>query len=217
MHLAPSEADASRPDRLRGPAELDRARAGAAVSVAEYPLGCFSRRERSQRQNSRNGSRQRPGLAVTPVDAARAAVEGADIILSAIPQGPPPIANGAWLEPGALVVAFDILGTWDDGALGRFGLLATDSLTETSEHHHQPTDLGPVAGSDCVIRRNCGGRTSCPAARRMGPILAVPGGVASIDVAVAWAVYRQAQKSGRGRTGSFASRASARWSRDRRR
>jgi len=158
----------------------------------------------SRRASSREAFAERvtsgTGLAVTPVDTAAGAVEGADIVLSAIPQGPPPIAKGAWLKPNALVVAFDILGTWDDEALGRFGLLATDSLPRLQNiiASQRTSARLPDRIASFEEIATAGELPSGDAEGR--PVLAVPGGVASIDVAVAWAVYRRALESGRGRT-----------------
>jgi len=157
----------------------------------------FSRREPSRAAFAKRISAE-TGLSVTPVDTARAAVEGADIVLSAIPQGPPPIARGAWLEPGALVVAFDILGTWGDDALGRFGLLATDSLPRLQSII--ASQRAPARLPDRIVSFDEIAATGkLPGGAVEGPVLAVPSGVASLDVAVAWAVYRRAKEIGRGR------------------
>lgn len=197
MHLAPS-----------GPEHLGLVGCGALPSwtvpelTQRFPslksASVFSRRG-SSREAFAERIAAETRLAVSPVDTARAAVEGADIVLSAIPQGPPPIAKGAWLKPDALVVAFDILGTWDDEALGRFGLLATDSLPRLQnivDNQRASARLPDrIVSFDEIAAAG-----KLPGGAAEGPVLAVPGGVASIDVAVAWAVYRLALQSGRGQT-----------------
>lgn len=137
------------------------------------------------------------GLEVAPVDSVQEAIEGADIVLSAIPQGPPPIAKGKWLKPGALVVAFDILGTWDDHALARFGLLATDGLPRLE--NIMATKRTGARLPDRILSFD-ELATGAPFERSADqPVLAVPSGLASLDVAIAWEIYRRAATEGRGR------------------
>ena len=156
----------------------------------------------SRRTESRNEFALRlsaeTGVSVSPVNTVKEAVESADIVVSAIPQGPPPVAQGAWLKPGALVIAYDILGTWDDAALARFGLLATDGLprleniiatqrTSASLPDHI-VSFDDLAANDGVTESS----------NQDKPVLAVPSGVASLDVALAWEIYRRAEFEGRG-------------------
>ncbi len=154
-----------------------------------------SRRRESRARFAEDQSKE-TGVTVTAVDTVQEAVEGADIVLSAIPQGPPPIAQGMWLMPEALVIAFDILGTWDDAALARFGLLATDGLPRLQNIIATQPDSAALPAQIVQFEDLASGHPapSCPGL----PILAVPTGVATLDVALAWEIYRRAEAAGRG-------------------
>lgn len=138
------------------------------------------------------------GLKVEPVDTVEAAVVDADIVISAIPQGPPPVAQGTWLKPGALVIAFDILGTWDDDALARFGLLATDGLPRLE--NIIATQRPSAALPEKIVTFDALASDTAALWRPPdAPVLAVPSGVASLDVALGWEIFRRAETAGRGR------------------
>ena len=136
------------------------------------------------------------GISVNAVDTAQEAVQGADIVVSAIPQGLPPAARGEWLAPEALVIAFDILGTWDNDALSRFGLLATDGLPRLQ--NIISTQRMGAALPDRIVSFEELAAGKPPPQCDGAPILAVPTGVATLDVALAWEIYRRAERAGRG-------------------
>lgn len=134
---------------------------------------------------------------VRPVATIEAAVRDADIVISAIPQTAAQPGRGAWLKPGCLVIAYDVLGTWDDDALRRFDRLATDGLDRLHSviDRNRPTAVLPervTSFAELVTDPGAGRRS---AAER---ILAVPSGPASVDVSVGWEIYRQARAAGVG-------------------
>lgn len=156
----------------------------------------------SKRRESRTNFASRlskiTGLSITPVETVREAVEEADIVVSAIPQGLPPVAKGAWIKPGALVIAYDIVGTWDDDAIARFGLLATDGLPrlENIVANQRTEAVLPTNVVSFESLAKFGHPSS--SAPKGSPMLAVPTGVASLDIALASEIYRRATATGRG-------------------
>lgn len=137
------------------------------------------------------------GVTFEAVKSVEATVRDADIVISAIPQGPPPIAQGSWLKDSALVIAYDILGTWDDAALDRFGLLATDGLPRLENIVRTVRTTARLPAKIVTFEELAS--ADAPSARPDGaPVLAVPTGVGSLDVAVAWEIYRRAEAAGLG-------------------
>ncbi len=139
----------------------------------------------------------RTGRAVRPVGSIEAAVAGCDIVISAIPQTDEQPGKADWLEPGCLVIAYDVMGTWDDAALRRFDLLATDGRARLDNliKSARPTARLPdrIVGFGELIGGGAEGRRSGDER-----ILAIPTGVASVDVAVGWEIYRRARTAGVG-------------------
>jgi alanine dehydrogenase len=133
----------------------------------------------------------------TPVDTIEEAVRDADIIISAVPQSAEQPGKGEWLKPGCLVIAYDVLGTWDDVALGTFDRLATDGVDRLLSviEKSRPTAVLPDRITDFadLVADPAAGRST--AEER---ILAIPTGPASVDVSVGWEVFRRARAAGVG-------------------
>lgn len=134
---------------------------------------------------------------VTPVATVEEAVRGSDIVISAIPQTAVQPGKGEWLKPGCLVLAYDVMGTWDDAAMKKFDRLATDgvarlnALIETTRR--TATLPQAITGFGELIRDPASGRRSADER-----ILAIPTGIASVDVSVSWEIYRRARAAGVG-------------------
>jgi len=139
---------------------------------------------------------------ITPEHELRRVVEGMDIVVSSIPRPPAPIVPGTWWSEGGLVIPLDVVGTWDQAALSAADRLVTDdydglvkygarvapSLALPAGH----TDMGAVAAGKAR------GRSS--AAER---IMAVPTGVASMDMTLGWELFARARRKGLGRSFAF--------------
>ncbi|MGH7088718.1 MAG: ornithine cyclodeaminase family protein [Stellaceae bacterium] len=140
---------------------------------------------------------------IKPESDLRRAVDGMDIIVSSIPRPPKPVLSGAWWSEGALAVALDVVGAWDQAALSSADRLVTDdydglrsraaalnvALTLPERH----SDIGRVvAGKE-------GGRASISER-----VMAAPTGVASMDVALGRMLFERARDLGLGRRFTFA-------------
>lgn len=137
---------------------------------------------------------------LTPVDRVEDAVRDMDIVVSSISKTATPPAKEAWWSKGTVVIPLDVIGCWEDAALLRADRLVSDSyealvrsaararpgLKLSASNHLSLADV--VAG----IRA---GRSS-PDDR----IMAIPTGVASVDVTLGWEIFRRARHSGLGVT-----------------
>jgi len=149
------------------------------------------------------------GVAVEPVESARAAVEGAEIVTTAT-TAREPVLSGAWLSPGAHVNAMG--SNWhnrrevDDDTVERSAVVAVDSLEQAK-----------IEAGDLLIPA-AAGRFDFARAVELGAIVAgtAPGrssageitlfkslGVALEDVAVAGHVYALARERGLGEEVAF--------------
>ena len=133
-----------------------------------------------------------------PVERLEQAVRGMDVIVSSIPQGTVRPLAGAWWEEGATAVPLDVLAAWDDEAFALSDRLVTDGQErlETLARRRRPTLALPddrASLAELALGRTAGRRS--PAER----IMAIPTGVASTDMALAWEIYRRARAAGLGR------------------
>lgn len=144
-----------------------------------------------------DGLRQTGPWSVTPVDTIEEAIRGSDIVISAIPQTAEQPGKAEWLKPGCLVIAYDVMGTWDDDAMKTFDRLATDGVGRLKAliDAVRPTATLPqsITGFGELVCDPATGRRT-PEER----ILAIPTGIASVDVSVGWEVYRRARAAGVG-------------------
>jgi alanine dehydrogenase len=134
---------------------------------------------------------------VRAVGTPREAVEGMDIVVSSIPMPPRPIIEGAWWSAGALAIPLDVVGTWDQASFSAADRLVTDDydglrkyaarVAPTLELPGTSTDIGAVAAGKSGGRRG-------PAER----VMAIPTGVASVDMTIAWVIYERARQRGLG-------------------
>lgn len=134
---------------------------------------------------------------LVPVDQVQDAVRGMDIVISSIPKsGNPPVRDSFWTE-GTLAIPLDVTAAWDNACYAEADLFVSDgfqAFTRMAERQRPGMKLPeqPVDIADIVLGR-AAGRTR--AAQR---IMAVPTGVASVDMTLAWEIYRRASSAGLG-------------------
>jgi ornithine cyclodeaminase/alanine dehydrogenase-like protein (mu-crystallin family) len=134
-----------------------------------------------------------------PVREAREAVDGMDIIVSSIPRPPVPLLDATCWSEGALAIPLDVIGTWDQSSMTAIDRLVTDdfdglknyavSVDPTLRLPSAYTDIGAVATGKADGRRT-----------RTERVMAIPTGVASVDMTIAWVIYERARDKGLGQT-----------------
>ena len=134
---------------------------------------------------------------IRPVDRLEDAVRDMDIVVSAIPQGSDRPLKGAWWTPGTVAVPLDVLSAWDDEAFTRLDRLVTDNYDGLKSliRQRRPDLVIPeawVSFGDLVTGRSPGRINS------EERIMAIPTGVASIDIMLAWEIYRRGRAAGVG-------------------
>ena len=125
------------------------------------------------------------------------AVSDMDVVVSSIPQGAERPLKEAWWTPGTLAVPLDVLSAWDDDAFTSLDRLVTDGYEGLKGivRQRRPTLNLPeswVSFGDVVLGEAAGRKTD---AER---IMAIPTGVASVDMTLAWEIYRRARDAGVG-------------------
>jgi ornithine cyclodeaminase/alanine dehydrogenase-like protein (mu-crystallin family) len=133
-----------------------------------------------------------------PVDEVKEAVNGMDIVVSSTPHPAEPPVRGEWWEARTLAIPLDVLSGWDDAAFHITERLVTDNYEilsgrkpEGREKFQIPKTWDSIA--DIVLGKAPGRRYSDER------IMAIPTGVASVDMTVGWEVFRRAQKAGVGK------------------
>lgn len=136
---------------------------------------------------------------LTPVDATEDAVRDMDIVVSSIPQGSERPLKASWWTDGMLAIALDVLTAWEDEAFRLIDLLVADNdagLKAAAAQRRPDLDLpdGSVSFGDIVLG-NRPGRSS-----DRDRIMAIPTGLGSVDMPLAWTIYRRAREAGLGKT-----------------
>ena len=155
-----------------------------------------SRTEASRRKFCADMAEEGPWT-LTPVDAVEDAVRDMDIVVSSVPQGSERPLKADWWTPGMLAIPLDVVSAWEDEAFALIDRLVTDNdaglRVATSQRRpglRLPDET--TAFGDIVLGRRPG-RTGD--AER---IMAIPTGVGSVDMTLAWAIYRRAREAGIG-------------------
>jgi alanine dehydrogenase len=133
------------------------------------------------------------------VDDVRQAVEGMDIVVSSVPKLEQHPVRGAWWSAGALMIPLDVTGAWDDDLYRVADVIACDgeeNLRRAFERFRPNLRLDPerILKLQTLAAGQGAGRRS--AADR---VLAFVTGIASLDVVLAWEIFRRADATGRGR------------------
>ncbi len=133
-----------------------------------------------------------------PVDHVRRAVEGMDIIVSSVPKLKEHPVRGHWWSPGSVMIPLDVTGAWDDEMYQMADRMVCDgpaNLKSALDRYRPNLAIDPVrmgtmqdlAAGRSVARRATSDR-----------VLAFITGIASLDIALAWEIYRRAARAGRG-------------------
>jgi alanine dehydrogenase len=127
-----------------------------------------------------------------PAERVEDAVRGMDVVISSIPKsGRPPVHESFWSE-GSLAIPLDVTAAWDDACYGKADVFVSDGFEAFSrsagrQRPDMPLPKHPVDLSDILLGRKTG--RSSPKQR----IMAVPTGVASVDMTLGWEIYRRAK------------------------
>jgi len=134
------------------------------------------------------------GLEAIPSDTARAALEGADMVVTTVtlvPE-PEPFLDANWLKPGSFAAITDLALPWLPATMRRFDRIVVDDLEQEKQMPKPMVDPALVAGD--LTGLVCG-----DFAGRQGPGEAtafVFRGMAVGDLAVAGLAYMRAQAAG---------------------
>jgi len=133
-----------------------------------------------------------------PVDDIRSAVEGMDIVVSSLPKLQQHPVLGRWWSPGTVIIPLDVTGAWDDEVYRKADRIVCDgtaNLRQALERYRPNLAIDParmvamqdLAAGKCLARQAASDR-----------ILAFVTGIASLDIVLAWEIYRRAVALGRG-------------------
>ncbi|TPL07894.1 ornithine cyclodeaminase family protein [Mesorhizobium sp. B2-4-14] len=133
---------------------------------------------------------QSRGLQAVPCDTARAAIEGADMVVTSVPlvPRPAPFLDANWLKPGSFTVMTDQALPWLPETMPRFDRVIVDDLEQERNMAKPMVDPGLVAGDlTGLVCGDFAGRQS--PGETTGFVFR---GLAVGDLAVAGLVYRRA-------------------------
>lgn len=138
------------------------------------------------------------GIEVVPMESPRAAVAGADIVITAGPilNPPRPVVEPEWLAPGALGVALDYDSYWTPGAMESMQMICSDDrgqIEHLKEYGHflEIPRLDAELGE--IVKGLKPGRTHAD-----DRVLAFMLGIALEDLVTAHELYGRAKKRGTG-------------------
>lgn len=168
----------------------------AAAALPEVETVLVSSRSAARREAFCERMKGETGLDIRPVNTPRDAVASADLIVSSIPPPDAPFIQPDWLKPGALAVPLDYFHCFTPDAVAAMEVVLTDDKEKIGPQLANILELGKrpplrsfgsiVAGNETLVRDP----TRCA--------LAMPTGVASTDVTVAWEIFRRARNAGLG-------------------
>ena len=136
--------------------------------------------------------------ALHPVDDIRLAVERMDIVVSSVPKLEKHPVQGVWLSPGTVMVPLDITGAWDDDLYNTVESIVCDHRDNLQKAfgRYRPNlsadDARMVSIDDIVLGKKKARATNDDR------VLAFMTGIGSIDMTIAWEVYRRAGQAGLG-------------------
>jgi ornithine cyclodeaminase/alanine dehydrogenase-like protein (mu-crystallin family) len=162
----------------------------AAATLPEVETILVTSRTAASRDAFCDRMRAETGLDIRPVATPRDAVAAADLIVSSIPPPDAPFIEAGWLRPGALAVPLDYFHCYTPGAVQAMQMLATDDTVKIAPL------LARLAGDRAPPLHAFGAIAAGQAAAGRDPArpaMALPTGVASTDMTVAWEIYRRAR------------------------
>ncbi len=160
-------------------------------------------RSKASREAFCHAMAQEGGWKLVPVERVEDAVRGMDIVVSSIPKTAAPPAREEWWGPGTLVIPLDVTACWDSASFERADRLITDgydALVRAAARGRPDLVIREsrhVRLEDVVDGRHAG-RLS--ASER---IMAIPTGVASVDMTLGWEIFRRARDAGVGSSFAF--------------
>ncbi|WP_027054707.1 ornithine cyclodeaminase family protein [Mesorhizobium erdmanii] len=137
---------------------------------------------------------QSRGLEAIPCDTARAAIEGADMVVTTVTLVPKPLPflDANWLKPGSFAVMTDQALPWLPETMPRFDRIIVDDLEQEKNMARPMVDPATVAGD--LTGLVCGDFAGRESAQETTAF--VFRGLAVGDLAVAGLVYMRAQAAG---------------------
>ncbi len=156
-------------------------------------------RTRSSREAFCAAMHEEGGWNAVSVDRPEEAVREVDIVITSIPKSSEPVALEAWWSSGTLVIPLDVTGCWDRASFEQADRLVTDGLEalERAAARNRPGLRLPKERHmrlEEVVAGRIRGRQS-----ENERIMAVPTGVASVDMTLGWDIFRRAQAAGLGK------------------
>lgn len=135
---------------------------------------------------------------LTPVDDVRDAVQGMDIVVSSVPKLEKHPVRAEWWTPGTLMIPLDVTGAWDDDTYRLADRLVCDhheNLKRALERYRPNLVLD---NSRLLMLQDQIGRETNEGRTLTDRTLAFITGIGSLDMTVAWDIYRRAQEKGLG-------------------
>jgi ornithine cyclodeaminase/alanine dehydrogenase len=175
----------------QGAAHLDALR-------RHFPLRSITLHSRSRASAERLADVARSqGLAAQVTSDARAAVEGQDIVVSAITRHSERTGflRGEWLEPGAFTSMVDMGFAFDAGSMAAIDFLVSDELDSATRRSRERLNFTGEFHTDLASLVANPSLAAARADRRNALIFA---GAGLADAAAAAAVYRRARERGIG-------------------
>jgi ornithine cyclodeaminase/alanine dehydrogenase-like protein (mu-crystallin family) len=134
---------------------------------------------------------------LTPVDEVREAVEGMDLIVSSVPKLREHPVKEPWWASGSVMIPLDVTGAWGDDIYTRADRIVCDgneNLARALERYRPNLAVDPAR--TIGLQEVANGRAG--RAHASERILAFVTGIASLDMTLAWEIYRRALRERRG-------------------
>ena len=141
---------------------------------------------------------ERYGRRFRPCDSPRAALNGADVVVSCVPQAAGPILSACMFADGAVYVPLDVTAAWDRSVYDSSDLVVSDNLAQfeiavRDRRGLQDLDLGRVLSLGEILRG-----TVAPPAAQHRLVTSVVTGTAETDLFVARFILARAAEQGVG-------------------
>jgi alanine dehydrogenase len=169
---------------------------GAAFPSIEHVF-VASRRRETRAAFCADLSREGPWR-LAPVDDVRHAVEGMDIVVTAVPKSVDPPIAGAWWSAGTLLIPLDVVSSWDDAIYARASRLVCDSSENLRNAMAQFRPGLTLAGKAIDRLQDIVAGTATGRDGDAERCIAFVTGIASLDMTLAWSVFRRAREAGIG-------------------
>ena len=132
---------------------------------------------------------------LTPAASVEDAVRGMDIVVSSIPQGSDRPLKAEWWTEGMLAIPLDVLTAWEDDAFEAIDMLVADNdagLRAAAAQRRPDLRLpDEFASFGDIVLGNIPGRLG-----DKDRIMAIPTGLGSVDMPLAWSIYRAPGRPG---------------------